>query len=130
MSDIAKSWRNGCIIRSIFLDRIAEAYDRDSSLDYLLFDKYFKDQLVESSDSWRRVVAQSLLAGVSVPTFSAALNFWLSLKSANLPANLIQAQRDMFGAHNFERVDRPRGEFFHENWTGEGGDTNSGVYLV
>ncbi len=130
MSDIAKSWRNGCIIRSIFLDRIAEAYDRDSSLDYLLFDKYFKDQLVESSDSWRRVVAQSLLAGVSVPAFSAALNFWLSLKSANLPANLIQAQRDMFGAHNFERVDRPRGEFFHENWTGEGGDTNSGVYLV
>ncbi|PKP00230.1 MAG: phosphogluconate dehydrogenase (NADP(+)-dependent, decarboxylating) [Bacteroidetes bacterium HGW-Bacteroidetes-8] len=130
LAAIAKIWRNGCIIRSGFLNKIADAYTRNPNLKNLLLDDYFRAELTETVLSWRTLTAKASLAGLSLPAFSSALNYFYSLTSAKSPANMIQAQRDFFGAHTFERVDRERGEFFHENWTGEGGDTSSGVYNV
>ncbi len=130
LASIAAIWRNGCIIRSVFLDRISEAYTKSPDLDNMLLDKYFADDIKSSLPAWSSLTAKAAIAGVSIPAFSSALNYFYSISSANLPANMIQAQRDYFGAHTFERTDRERGEFFHENWTGEGGDTSSHTYNV
>ena len=115
---IARIWRGGCIIRSVFLNDIARAFDKDADLVSLLFDPYFKTAVESRLPAWRRVVAAAVTAGIPVPCLSAALAWWDGYRSERLPANLLQAQRDYFGAHLFERIDRPRGEFFHEDWTG------------
>jgi 6-phosphogluconate dehydrogenase len=125
---IALMWRGGCIIRSVFLGRIKEAFDRDPALVNLLLDPYFKEQVDGAQEAWRRVVAHAVRLGIPVPAMSSALAFYDGYRSARLPANLLQAQRDYFGAHTYERVDRPRGEFFHTNWTGRGGDVTSRAY--
>jgi 6-phosphogluconate dehydrogenase len=117
---IALMWRGGCIIRSVFLGRIKSAFDRDARLASLLLDPYFKRAIDRSQAAWRRVVARAVRAGVPVPAFAASLSFYDGYRCERLPANLIQAQRDYFGAHTYERVDRPRGEFFHTQWV-EGG---------
>jgi 6-phosphogluconate dehydrogenase len=125
---IALMWREGCIIRAAFLDRIKAAYDRDPELTNLLLDPYFKEQVLNAQGAWRRVVAEAVTAGVPVPAMASALTFFDGYRRGRLPANLLQAQRDYFGAHTYERVDRPRGEFFHTNWTGHGGDVTSTTY--
>ncbi len=125
---IALLWREGCIIRSVFLKKIKEAYDLNSNLNNLLLDPYFNKEVVESQTSWRRVVAKAVENGVPVPAMSSALAFFDGYRSEHLPANLIQAQRDYFGAHTYERVDYPRNQFFHTNWTGSGGDVSSTTY--
>lgn len=130
LASIAKIWRNGCIIRSSFLNNIADSYIKDKNLNSLLLSEFFTKEINYSLDGWRRVVSKAALAGIPLPAFSNALNYFYSYTTENLPANIIQAQRDFFGAHTFERVDSPRGVFFHENWTGEGGETKSGVYTV
>ncbi len=127
---IARLWRGGCIIRSAFLQKISEAFENNPELDNLLLDSYFRFEIEQALPGWRRVVAAAAVNGVPVPAISSALNYFHSLTTAVLPANLIQAQRDYFGAHTFERIDAPRGQFFHENWTGKGGDTHSGNYKV
>ena len=130
LGGIALLWRGGCIIRSTFLDNISEAFRRDPSLQNLVLDPYFAHILQEAQQSLREVVAQAALAGIPTPSLSAALNWFDGYRTERLPANLLQAQRDYFGAHTYERVDRPRGAFFHTNWTGRGGDTASTTYLV
>lgn len=125
---IALLWRGGCIIRSAFLGKIKEAYDRDPALSNLILDPYFKDQVEAAAPSWRRVVAQAVTAGIPVPALSSTLSFFDGYRSAWLPANLIQAQRDYFGAHTYERVDAPAGQYFHTNWTGKGGKVTSQSY--
>jgi len=125
---IALMWREGCIIRSAFLGKIEEAYREDPGLINLLLAPYFKSQVEQSQAGWRRVVAKAALHGIPVPAMSSALAFFDGYRHERLPANLIQAQRDYFGAHTYERVDQPRGEFFHTDWTGEGGDTTSSSY--
>ena len=130
LAAIARIWRNGCIIRSGFLNKIAEAYEKNPSLENLLLDPYFRNEIESTLPAWSSLVAKAAIGGYSLPAFSSALNYFYSLTTGVLPANLIQAQRDFFGAHTFERVDRLRGEFFHENWTGEGGETSSRVYNV
>ena len=125
---IALLWRGGCIIRSAFLGKIKEAFDKNRDLPNLMLDPYFRDRLESSQTSWRRVVAAAVTAGVWTPAFSTALNYFDGYRNARLPANLLQAQRDFFGAHQYERVDKPRGQFFHTNWTGHGGDTASTAY--
>ena len=125
---IALLWREGCIIRSAFLSKIKDAYDNDKELVNLLLDDYFKTAVDESHLGWRRVVAAAVSHGIPVPTLSSALSFYDGYRSARLPANLLQAQRDYFGAHTYERTDRPRGEVFHTNWTGTGGDVTSTSY--
>ena len=127
---IALVWRGGCIIRSAFLGKIKDAYDRKPDLSNLLQDEYFKGVIDCCQASWRRVVAQAVQAGVPVPAFTTALAFYDGYRSARLPANLLQAQRDYFGAHTYERVDRPRGEYYHTNWTGRGGTVSAGTYTV
>jgi 6-phosphogluconate dehydrogenase len=127
---IALMWRGGCIIRSRFLGKIREAFDRNPGLTNLLLDPYFTGEVERCQPAWRDVVATAVVAGVPVPAFSTALAFFDGYRSANLPANLLQAQRDYFGAHTYERVDRPRGEFHHTNWTGRGGETAAGSYTV
>lgn len=127
---IALMWRGGCIIRSRFLGKIKEAFDKNPQLTNLLLDDYFRSEIERCQPSWRRVVALAAERGIPVPAFSTALAFYDSYRSAVLPANLLQAQRDYFGAHTYERVDRPRGEFFHTNWTGHGGSTASSTYNV
>ena len=127
---IALLWRGGCIIRSAFLGKIKEAFDKDPTLANLLLDPFFKGKIESSQDAWRRVVATAVLHGVWIPAFSTALNYFDGYRNARLPANLLQAQRDFFGAHQFERVDKPRGQFFHNNWTGHGGATASSAYVV
>jgi 6-phosphogluconate dehydrogenase len=127
---IAQMWRGGCIIRSAFLGKIKEAYEADSDLKNLLLDDFFASALQESQGGWRRTVGRAVAAGIPMPAISAALAFYDGYRSATLPANLIQAQRDYFGAHTYERIDRPEGEFFHTNWTGEGGDVASTTYEV
>ena len=127
---IALVWRSGCIIRSAFLSKIKEAYDRKPDLSNLLQDEYFKGVIDNCQASWRRVVAQAVQSGVPVPAFITALAFYDGYRSARLPANLLQAQRDYFGAHTYERVDRPRGEFYHTNWTGRGGTVSAGTYTA
>jgi len=127
MGRVAKLWRGGCIIRSRFLNDIRDAYADQPELANLLLAPYFRDAVVGAQDAWRRVVAQGVRLGIAMPAFSAALAFFDGYRRASLPANLIQAQRDFFGAHTFERVDRPRGEFSHYDWTGHGIAT-SGSY--
>ena len=114
---IALMWRGGCIIRSVFLGKIKEAFDREPGLKNLLLDPYFKEQVEGAQGSWRRVVSQAVRRGIPVPATSSALAFYDGYRQARLPANLLQSQRDYFGAHTYERVDRPRGEFFHTRWT-------------
>jgi len=125
---IALMWRGGCIIRSRFLGKIKEAYDKNPKLTNLMLDDYFRAEIKRCQKGWRNVVATAARRGIPVPAFSTALAFYDSYRSAVLPANLLQAQRDYFGAHTYERVDKPRGEFFHTNWTGRGGDVSSGTY--
>jgi 6-phosphogluconate dehydrogenase len=126
--NIALMWRGGCIIRSRFLGDIKKAYDKNPQLPNLLLDPFFKKAMAKAQDSWRQVVSQAALAGIPVPAFSTALAFYDGYRSAVLPANLLQAQRDYFGAHTYERTDKPRGEFFHTNWTGRGGNTTANTY--
>ncbi len=125
---IALLWRGGCIIRSVFLGKIKEAFDKNPGLTNLLLDPFFKDKVEVAQDGWRRVVSTALLNGIPVPAFTTALNYFDGYRSERLPANMLQAQRDYFGAHTYERVDKPRGEFFHTNWTGRGGETSSSTY--
>ncbi|MCB9027655.1 MAG: decarboxylating NADP(+)-dependent phosphogluconate dehydrogenase [Bacteroidales bacterium] len=126
--EIAMIWRGGCIIRSAFLNKIYEAFRAEPGLANLILDGYFSQALRENSESWRRVVAGAVKEGIPVPAMSAALAWFDSYRSAWLPANLLQAQRDYFGAHTYQRTDRPEGEHFHTNWTGRGGDTASSTY--
>jgi 6-phosphogluconate dehydrogenase len=125
---VALMWRGGCIIRSAFLGRIKEAFDRDAKLANLLLDPYFTEQIGRAEDSWRRVCAAAITHGIPLPAMTSALSYFDGYRSDRLPANLLQAQRDYFGAHTYERVDRPRGHFFHTNWTGHGGTTASTSY--
>ncbi|HLP16906.1 MAG TPA: decarboxylating NADP(+)-dependent phosphogluconate dehydrogenase [Bacteroidota bacterium] len=127
---IALLWRGGCIIRSAFLGKIKSAFDANPGLSNLLLDPFFKQTIESSQDAWRRVVATAISNGIWVPAMSTALNYFDGFRNPRLPANLLQAQRDYFGAHMYERVDKPRGEFFHTNWTGRGGDTASSTYVV
>ena len=127
---IALMWRGGCIIRSVFLGKIKEAYDADPGLSNLLLDPYFKQVIETLVPAWRNVSAEALRSGVPAPALCAALSYFDGYTSERLPANLLQAQRDYFGAHTYERVDKPRGEFFHTNWTGEGGTTAATTYTV
>ena len=128
LGNIALLWRGGCIIRAGFLDRIEQAYDAQPGLANLMLADYFRDAIAASQQAWRRVVASAVTCGVPVPALSSALAWYDGYRAARLPANLLQAQRDYFGAHTYERVDRPRGEFFHTNWTGRGGATASTTY--
>ena len=125
---IALMWREGCIIRSAFLEEIQKAFARNPELPNLLLDDFFRAEIESAQASWRRVVARSVDVGVPVPAMSSALAFYDGYRRRRLPASLIQAQRDYFGAHTYERVDRPRGQFFHTNWTGEGGEVTAGSY--
>lgn len=127
---IAQIWRKGCIIRSVFLQKITDAYRKSPELPNLLFDDFFRIKIQTALPSWRKVVAEGALSGVALPAMSSALSYFDGLRTLNSAANLIQAQRDYFGAHTYERVDRDRGIFFHTNWTGEGGNTVSGTYTV
>ena len=127
---IALMWRGGCIIRSRFLGKIKEAYDKNPQLSNLLVTDFFSKLLNDYEASWRRGIIQAIQAGVPTPAFSTALSFYDGFRTARLPANLLQAQRDFFGAHTYERVDKPRGQFFHTNWTGRGGKVSSGTYNV
>jgi len=127
---IALLWRGGCIIRSVFLSKIKDAFDQNPSLPNLLLDPFFKEKVEAAQEGWRKVVATALVNGIPVPAFTTALNYFDGYRSERLPANMLQAQRDYFGAHTYERVDKPRGEFFHTNWTGRGGDTSSSTYSV
>lgn len=127
---IALMWRGGCIIRSAFLGEITKAFENNPDLPNLLLDDFFRKQIEESQASWRRVIAAAVTHGVWVPAFATALNYYDGYRSARLPANLLQAQRDFFGAHQYERIDKPRGEFFHTNWTGHGGETASTAYTI
>jgi len=127
---IALMWRGGCIIRSVFLGKIKEAFDQDPELSNLLLTPFFKEKIETSQDSWRRVVSVAMNNGVPVPCLTTALCYYDGYRTERLPANLLQAQRDYFGAHTYERLDKPRGEFFHTNWTGEGGDTSASTYTV
>jgi 6-phosphogluconate dehydrogenase len=127
---IALVWSNGCIIRSVFLNKIKEAYDRNPDLTHLLLDPFFKSKVQASQEAWRRTVSTAVTMGIPVPAISSALAYFDGFRSARLSANLIQAQRDYFGAHTYERVDRPRGQYFHTNWTGRGGETSASMYTV
>ncbi|RKY06113.1 MAG: phosphogluconate dehydrogenase (NADP(+)-dependent, decarboxylating) [Planctomycetota bacterium] len=127
---IALMWRGGCIIRSVFLGKIKEAFDKNPNLVNLLLDPFFKNALEKAQTSWRRVVAEAVRMGIPMPAISAALAYYDGYRSVRLPANLLQAQRDYFGAHTYERIDKPRGEFFHTNWTGRGGQTAASTYTV
>ena len=126
--NIALMWRGGCIIRSRFLGKIKEAFDKNPKLLNLLLDDYFRGEIKKAQKGWRNVVANAVKRGIPVPAFSTALAFYDSYRNANLPANLLQAQRDYFGAHTYERVDKERGQFFHTNWTGTGGRVSSSTY--
>ena len=127
---IALMWRGGCIIRSAFLGKIKEAFDNNPNLTNLLLDPFFKAKIEEAQASWRKVVATAVINGIWTPALSTALNYFDGFRNDRLPANLLQAQRDYFGAHTYERIDKPRGEFFHTNWTGRGGETASSTYTV
>ncbi|MHB1189914.1 MAG: decarboxylating NADP(+)-dependent phosphogluconate dehydrogenase [Armatimonadota bacterium] len=127
---IALMWRGGCIIRSAFLGKIKEAFDRNPGLVNLLIDPFFKDAVTASQAAWRRVIVAATESGVPMPALGSALAYFDGYRTARLPANLLQAQRDYFGAHTYERVDKPRGEFFHTNWTGRGGNTTANTYIA
>jgi 6-phosphogluconate dehydrogenase len=127
---IALMWRGGCIIRSRFLGKIKEAFDKHPQLENLLVDDFFSTTLLQHQPAWRRAIVQAIELGLPTPAFSTALAFFDGYRCARLPANLLQAQRDYFGAHTYERVDRPRGQFFHTNWTGRGGRVASSTYTA
>jgi len=127
---IALMWRGGCIIRSVFLGKIKEAYDKNPELSNLLLDDYFKEKILSLVPAWRKVVAAAVSNGVPAPAFSSALEYFDGYRCEKLPANLLQAQRDYFGAHTYERLDSPRGQFFHTNWTGHGGNTSASTYTA
>ncbi len=127
---IALLWRGGCIIRSVFLGRIKEAFERNPQLANLLLDPFFKETIEKSQEAWRRVISAAVLNGIWVPAMATSLTYFDGYCNARLPANLLQAQRDYFGAHTYERIDKPRGQFFHTNWTGRGGETSSSTYTV
>ncbi len=127
---IALMWRGGCIIRSVFLGKIKEAFDTNPDLVNLLLDPFFKNAVEGAQAAWRRVLIQAVELGIPMPAIGAALAYYDGYRAARLPANLLQAQRDYFGAHTYERVDSPRGEFFHTNWTGRGGNTSASTYSV
>ena len=127
---IALMWRGGCIIRSVFLGKIKEAFDSNPDLVNLLLDPFFQNAVGSTQAAWRRVVVAAVQSGIPMPTITSALAFFDGYRTERLPANLLQAQRDYFGAHTYERVDKPRGEFFHTNWTGRGGDTTANTYIV
>ncbi len=127
---IALMWRGGCIIRSVFLGKIKEAFDTNPNLTNLLLDPFFKEKIMASQEAWRRVVSAAVTNGIWIPALSTALNYFDGFRNGRLPANLLQAQRDYFGAHTYERTDKPRGEFYHTNWTGRGGTTASTTYSV
>jgi 6-phosphogluconate dehydrogenase len=128
MGAIALMWRGGCIIRSRFLGKIKDAYDKNPKLTNLLMDNFFSDVLNKYQSAWRHALIRAIQLGVPTPAFSTALAFFDGYRTERLPANLLQAQRDFFGAHTFERLDKPRGQFFHTNWTGRGGRVSSGTY--
>jgi 6-phosphogluconate dehydrogenase len=128
--NIALLWRGGCIIRAQFLDKIKEAFNNNPDLQNLLLADYFKKVIEDNQTAWREVIALAVKNGIPVPAFSSALAYFDGYRSETLPANLLQAQRDYFGAHTYERIDKPRGEFFHTNWTGRGGKTASSTYTV
>jgi 6-phosphogluconate dehydrogenase len=130
MGGIALMWRGGCIIRSRFLGKIKEAFEKNSAIDNLLLDSFFSGALNQYQASWRRAIVHAVELGVPTPAFSTALAFFDGYRTARLPANLLQAQRDFFGAHTYERIDQPRGQFFHTNWTGRGGRVSSTTYNV
>ena len=125
---IALMWRGGCIIRSVFLGKIKEAYDKNPDLANLLLDPYFKETIEKLVPAWRKVAAAACEYGVPAPTMTSALSYFDGYTTERLPANLLQAQRDYFGAHTYERVDKPRGQFFHTEWTETSGKTVSGTY--
>jgi 6-phosphogluconate dehydrogenase len=127
---IALMWRGGCIIRSRFLGNIKEAFDKNPKLVNLLVDPYFAKEIQSAQDGWRTAISAGVLNGIPLPTMTSALSYFDGYRTASLPANLLQAQRDYFGAHTYERTDKPRGEFFHTNWTGRGGNTTSKAYNV
>ena len=127
---VALMWRGGCIIRSVFLGEIKKAFDKNPNLENLLLDPFFKRAMAKAQVSWRRVVMTAVKLGIPIPAISAAMAFYDGYRHDRLPANLLQAQRDYFGAHTYERVDKPRGQFFHTNWTGRGGDTSSSAYTA
>ena len=127
---IALMWRGGCIIRSVFLGKIKDAFDSNPGLTNLMLEPYFREKLMDASSAWRRVVGKAIENGIPIPAFASALCYYDGYRSERLPANLLQAQRDYFGAHTYERTDRPRGEFYHTNWTGRGGTTASSTYVV
>jgi 6-phosphogluconate dehydrogenase len=127
---IALLWRGGCIIRSKFLGKIKEAYDKDPGLSNLLLAPFFREKIDAAQDGWRRVVATAATNGIWIPAHATALTYYDGFRNGRLPANLLQAQRDFFGAHMYERIDQPRGKFFHTNWTGRGGTTASSAYIV
>jgi 6-phosphogluconate dehydrogenase len=127
---IAMLWRGGCIIRSVFLSKIKEAFDSEPELPNLMLNSFFREKIEQSQQAWRRVVSTAVLHGVWVPALCTALGYYDGYRNARLPANLLQAQRDYFGAHQYERLDAARGRFFHTNWTGHGGDTASSSYNV
>lgn len=124
---IALMWRGGCIIRSVFLGQIKSAFDKNPALSNLLLDDFFKSAIADCQESWRHVVSTAVLLGIPTPAFSTALAFYDGYRTETLPANLIQAQRDYFGAHTYERLDKP-GVFIHTNWTGRGGNVSSSSY--
>ena len=126
--NIALIWREGCIIRSAFLNNIKEAFDKESQLESLLLDDFFKQEVLDAQDDWREIIKLSISLGVPMPCFSSALSFFDSYRCSYLPVNLLQAQRDYFGAHTYERIDKARGNFFHTNWTGVGGTMSSSTY--
>jgi 6-phosphogluconate dehydrogenase len=128
MGGVALMWRGGCIIRSQFLSKIKDAYDKNPKLENLLMDDFFSGVLNKYQESWRKALVAAIELGIPTPAFSTALAFYDGYRTARLPANLLQAQRDFFGAHTYERIDKPRGEFFHTNWTGRGGRVSSTTY--
>jgi 6-phosphogluconate dehydrogenase len=128
MGGVALMWRGGCIIRSVFLGNIKAAFDKNPGLANLLLDDFFSGALNRYQASWRKALVHAIECGVPTPAFSTALAFFDGYRTARLPANLLQAQRDFFGAHTYERVDQPRGQFFHTNWTGRGGRVSSTTY--
>lgn len=127
---IALMWRGGCIIRSSFLEKIKDAFDLNPDLSNLLLDDFFREKVEASQTGWRKLAAEAMINGIPIPAITSALNYFDGYRCKRLPANLLQAQRDYFGAHTYERIDKPRGEFFHTNWTGRGGDTSSTTYDV
>jgi len=127
---IALLWRGGCIIRSVFLGKIKEAFDNDPGLSNLILAPFFKEVVENAQTGWRKVVTTAVENGISIPAFATALCYYDGYRCGRSPANLLQGQRDYFGAHTYERVDKPRGEFFHTNWTGRGGATSASTYVV